>query len=139
MPVQSSNWSCSIYSYRWVVQSTQTDPTMSYAEAEEIIGYPNCVNATYGLMSAQCMVDAFTKVGLRSVQKWCSFGEAYSICEKTTGVINPIGMYHFMAIRGVADNNIWLANSAPGYMGVNDILTSSQFNSFGPVQLIYLE
>lgn len=112
---------------------------MTYDEALGIIGYPACVNPTYGLMSAECMINAFATVGLHAIQKWCTFGEAYSICEKATGVINPIGMYHFMAIRGVSANSLWVANSAPGYLGVYDILNRSQFNTFSPVQLIYLE
>ena len=126
-------------SFRWVVQATMTDSEMTYDEALGIIGYPQCVNPTYGLMSADCMINAFASVGLRSVQKWVSFGEAYSIMEQATGVINPIGMYHFMGMRGVRNGNLWVANSAPGYRSIYDDLDNSAFNSFSPVQIIYLE
>lgn len=111
---------------------------MTYEEALNRIGYPNCVNPTYGLMSAQCMIDAFNSFGLDSRQEWVSFDTAYAIMEQHTGVINPIGMYHFMAIRGVSNGNLWVANSAPGYLSVWDTLSRSQFNNLGPVQLIYL-
>lgn len=92
-------------------------------------------------MSAQCLIDAFSYYGLRSQQKWVTFDEAYAICRETTGVINPVGMYHFMAIRGIDGidvGDIWVANSAPGYCGVYDSLSRSQFNALSPVQLIYL-
>jgi hypothetical protein len=139
MEPQQYGWTCSICSYTWVIQATQIDPQLTRTQAAEIIGYPNCVNETYGLMSAQCMVDAFSHFGLESIQKWVTFDEAYSICREHTGVINPIGMYHFMAIRGIIGNQIWVANSAQGYRGVYDTLTRNQFNSLGPVQLIYLK
>jgi hypothetical protein len=141
MEQQPNSWSCSVMSYRWVIQSTQIDPELTYDEALNLIGYPNCVNPTYGLMSAQCMIDAFAKLELPSLQKWVTFDEAYAICREHTGVINPIGMYHFMAIRGIDGSiggSIWVANSAPGYAGVWDNLTREQFNNLSPVQLIYL-
>jgi hypothetical protein len=139
MEPQRYSWTCSICSFTWVIQATQYDPELTRQQAAKIIGYPNCVNETYGLMSAQCMVDAFSHFGLKSKQVWVSFDEAYAICREHTGVINPIGMYHFMAIRGIVDSQIWVANSAPGYRGVYDTLTRNQFNNLGPVQLIYLE
>ena len=126
-------------SFKWVVQATMTDSEMTYDEALSIIGYPQCVNPTYGLMSADCMINAFSSVGLHSAQRWVTFGEAYSIMGKATGVINPVGMYHFMGMRGVRNGGLWVANSAPGYRGVYDDLDNSTFNSLGPVQVIYLE
>lgn len=116
-----------------------TDSEITYDEGLAIIGYPQCVNPTYGLMSADCMINAFAQVGLKSRQKWCTFDEAFAICRVTTGVINPIGMYHFVGIRGISDNSLWIANSAPGYDGVWDYLDRDTFNKLGPVQLIYLE
>ena len=129
-------------SYQWVIQATQIDPELTYDEALNLIGYPNCVNPTYGLMSAQCMIDAFAKLDLPSIQKWVTYDEAYAICRTNTGVINPVGMYHFMAIRGidgVAGGELWVANSAPGYCGIWDSISRNSFNQLGPVQLIYLE
>jgi hypothetical protein len=139
MPLQQNSWSCSVYSFMWVCQSTMTDSDMTYDEALAIIGYPDCVNPTYGLMSAQCMIDAFSTMGLHSKQIWCTYDEAFAICERHTGVINPIGMYHFMAIRGVRNESVWVANSSPGYRGIYDDLNRSNYNNLGPVQLIYLE
>ena len=115
---------------------------MDREEAAHIIGYPNCVNETYGLMSADCLIEAFKQMGYVARQAWVTFDQAYSIMSHTTGCINPVGMYHFMSIRGVDGNDIgtlWVANSAPGYRGVWDNLTREQFNALGPVQIIYLE
>jgi hypothetical protein len=112
---------------------------MNRETATAIIGYPDCVNETYGLMSADCMIKAFEKEGIVAKQAWVTFEQAYSICQKYTGVINPIGQYHFMGIRGVEGSTIWVANSAQGYMGVWDNLDYERFIGLGPVQVIYCE
>jgi hypothetical protein len=140
MAPQQYSWSCSICSFTWVINATDTDSSLSREEASTIIGYPYCVNESYGLMSAQCMIDAFSHYGLTSKQAWVTYDEAYAIMRDTTGIINALGMYHVMGMRGV-DYDIdalWVANSAPGYRGVYETLTREQFNSLGPVQVIYL-
>ena len=142
MPVQHNEWSCSVYSYAWVIGATGVDPGITYDQALQIIGYPDCVNPTYGLMLSQCMINAFSHYGLHAVEYWSTFDEAYSICSQQTGVINPTGMYHFMGIRGVdgqEQGDIWCANSAPGYRGIYDSLTRSSFNNLGPTKLIVLD
>jgi len=103
------------------------------------MGYPSCVNETYGCMSAQCIVDLFAAYALSARQAWLNFDQAYAAAAQTTGVINPIGMYHFMGIRGVKGGALWVANSAPGYAGVGDTLSREQFNALGPVQVVLLE
>jgi len=120
-----------------VLEATGT-ASISREEAANIIGYPDCVNETYGLMNAQCLVDAFAQFGLVARQAWVTWSEAYSICADHTGCINPVGMYHFMGIRGIQGNRIWVANSAQGYCAIWDTLDQDQFKQFGPVQLIYL-
>lgn len=139
MESQDNSWCCSVCSFQWVIQSTQTDPDFTYDQALETIGYPDCVNPTYGLMSAQCMIDAFSKMGWDSKQAWVTFEQAYSIMEKTTGTISLNGMYHVMAIRGALDGYLWVANSAPGYMGVWDVVSKETFNNYGPCSITYLE
>jgi hypothetical protein len=32
-----------------------------------------------------------------------------------------------------------VANSAPGYRGIYDYMSRSEFNALGPVQMVYLE
>jgi len=108
-------------------------------ECGNTIGYPNCVNETYGLMSGECLVNAYSAYDIQAKQAWVTFEQAYSIASHYTGCINPVGMYHFMGIRGTANDRIWLANSAMGYMGIYDTLSREQFNLLGPVQVIYCE
>ena len=147
MVSQAYGWTCSVCSITWALQSTNTiSPRIDIYEARYevgmVMGYPNCVNETYGCMSADCVKNTFTHWGLRSRRLWDTFDEAYAICREHTGVINPVGMQHYMAIRGVDGfdiGSIWVANSAPGYRGVWDHLSRDQFNSLGPVEVVYLE
>jgi len=140
MAPQEYSWTCSVASFTWVMNATGIAPDLTREEALSLIGYPTCVNETYGLMSAECLIAAYNSYGLEAAQAWVTYDQAYSVMSQTTGQINPIGMYHFMAIRGVDTNSgsLWVANSAPGYRGIYDTLTRDQFNSLGPVQLIYL-
>jgi len=142
MEPQQFSWTCSVASFTWVINSTGVDPNLTRENALALIGYPNCVNETYGLMSADCLIRAYQHYGLDAVQAWVTFDQAYSIMSNHTGQINPLGMYHYMSMRGVdgvEPGDLWVANSAPGYMGVWDSLTRSQFNNLGPVQVIYLK
>jgi hypothetical protein len=138
MAPQSFEWTCSICSLTWVLQATATAPEITRVHVAAAIGYPHCVNEAYGLMSAQCAVDALAGFGLPATQAWVTFDEAYAIAGEHTGLINPTGLYHFMAIRGRQGADLWVANSAMGYGGVGELLPRSQFNAYGPVQVIYV-
>lgn len=142
MDPQVYEWTCSICSFQWVINSLASAGAailpITREEAGQVIGYPECVNETYGLMASQCMVDAFATFGLKAVATYVTFEQAYSIMSKHTGVINPQGMYHFMGCRGVAQGGLWVANSAPGYYGIGEFMGRTDFNSLGPVEVIYL-
>lgn len=144
MPSQAYSWTCSVCSTTWVVQATGT----AYQDADiydaryavgERMGYPSCVNSTYGCMSDQCVIDTLASYGLVARQAYVTFDQAYAIARQYTGTINPQAQYHFMAIRGISGSDIAVANSAPGYMGVWDTLSRGQFNALGPVSIIYVE
>jgi len=144
MPAQAYSWTCSVCSTTWVLQATATayqDADIydaRYAVGTEM-GYPGCVNEVYGCMSPQCVVDELGAHGLIARQVWPTFDQAYAIARTNTGTINPTGQYHYMAIRGTSGPDLWVANSAPGYMGVGDTLSRDQFNALGPVSVIYVE
>lgn len=140
MASQAYSWTCSVCTTTWIVNSTGMSQD-SRSTVGSVIGYPECVNETYGLMSSQCMIDALAKYGLKAKEVWVTFDEAFSIIRGHTGGISPQGMYHWMAIRGVDEygGSIWVANSAPGYLGVWDVIDRETFNRYGPVKLVYVE
>jgi hypothetical protein len=141
MQPQAYEWTCSVASVTWVLQSMQAAyvDVDQYTAREQVLntlGYPQCVNEVYGAMSSTCLQEGLSQYGLDSQQAWVTFDQAYAICSGTTGLINPVGMYHYMAIRGVSGDSLWVANSAPGYYGVGDTLSRSQFNALSPVQIV---
>ena len=145
MPAQAYDWTCSVCSVTWVLQATATAFQESdiydarYAVGEEM-GVPSCVNPTYGAMSDRCVIDELARYGLLARQAHVTFEQAFAIAREYTGTINPQGMYHFMALRGVnVDGSIAVANSAQGYCGVYSSLTRERFNALGPVSVIYVE
>jgi hypothetical protein len=145
MPAQAYGFTCSVCSLTWVLQSTDTAHQEDdiydarYAVGERM-GYPDCVNQTYGCMSDQCVIDTLASYGLVARQAYVTFDQAYAIARTCTGTINPQGMYHFMALRGAnPDGTIGVANSAPNYCGVDQVLTRERFNALGPVSVIYVE
>lgn len=138
MQSQAFNWTCSVCAFTWSLNATAIAPDLTRDDALVSLGYPDCVNQTYGCMTSECLVSGYRQFGVDALQSWVTFEQAYALCSRYTGVINPVGMYHYMAIRGVSDGNLWVANSARGYLGVYDVLTRDQFNAFGPVQIVAL-
>ena len=143
MPGQAYDWTCSVCSTTWVLQSIgligrDYDAYSARYDVGAQMGYPNCVNEVYGCMSSQCVIDQFARYGLQAKQAWVNFDQAFAICSNTTGVLNGQSWYHFVGIRGTNGSNLWVANSAPGYRGVWDTLDRGTFNSLGPFQIIYL-
>ena len=141
MQPQAYEWTCSIASVTWVLQATDTayqgvDQYTAREQVLSVLGYPSCVNEVYGAMSSTCLQEGLQAYGLESEQAWVTFDQAYAICSGTTGLINPTGMYHYMAVRGVQGSDLWVANSAEGYRGVYSTLSRSQFNASGPVQIV---
>lgn len=144
MAPQAYGWTCSVCSTTWVLQATGLQPSSGdiYSDRENVayqIGYPNCVNSYNGCESIECIVRVFEEHGVVARNFWVTFDQAYAIAGLTTGVINPIGMYHFMAIRGRSGSDLWVANSAESYDGVWSTLSRSQFNALGPVQVAVLD
>lgn len=93
MPGQAHDWTCSVCSTTWVLQSTGTAYVDSdiydarYAVGERM-GHPSCVNSTYGCMSSQCVIDCLASYGLKCEAPFVTFDQAWAIMNQTTGLIN---------------------------------------------------
>ena len=140
MPPQVYSWTCSICASTWVLQATGLHPDAAREAIAGQIGYPNCVNEAVGLADTQCLVSLFEDYGVGAEREWLDWDRAYEIASTTTGCLNSTRWYHFVAIRGVRDGNLWIANSAPGYMGIYDDVTPAQFNAWaGSWQAVWLQ
>ena len=139
MAPQAYDWTCSICATTWVLQATGLDP---YAAREAVaykIGYPSCVNEQVGLVNTACVERVFESYGVEAVQEWVDWPRLVEVASSTTGVLNGLGWYHVVGMRGVEQRGgIWIANSARGYQGVSDMLSEAQFDALGPFQVVRL-
>jgi hypothetical protein len=140
MPPQSVDWTCSACSLAWVLRATAQDTNASEWDMVAAIGTPTNINSTYGLMdgSGSQLRRVLGDYQLDSNQGWLNFDQVYVIAEQNTGMMSGGNWYHWVAIRGVSGNNIWIANSALGYMGVWDILSREDFNRLGPFSVVWI-
>jgi len=104
------------------------------------IGYPDNINSRYGLMnsSGEALMEVLADYGQESEQAWLDFDTVHQLAQRTTVLMSGASWYHWVALRGVSGDDLWIANSAPGYMGVWDILTRADFASLGAFSLVWL-
>ena len=133
MPVarQAQSWTCSICATDWVLLATGLDPNSTREKVAGEIGYPSCVNEQVGLADTQCVVRVFESYGVQAKQEWIDWARAQELCGTTTGVLNSTRWYHFVSIRGLTgDGRLWIANSAPGYDGIDEAIDQGQFEAW---------
>jgi hypothetical protein len=144
MPGQLYDWTCSACSLEWVKRATGAAPTDDIYGSRETtvyeIGYPDNINPTYGLMDASGaqLQRVLSQYGLFSEQGWLDFDAAYAAAALGPGMMSGAAWYHWVAIRGVQGSTIWVANSAPGYKGIYDNVSSEDYARLGGFSVIWL-
>ena len=130
----------------WVLRSTGIDPRPNLTvyesryETGEQVGYPENVNPTYGLMDAsgsalQAVLHSYDQ---ESTSQRLDFDAVYAAVQETTGMMGGGAWYHWIALRGISGDALWIANSAPGYKGIYDILSRADFERLGPFSVVLL-
>lgn len=139
MDRQQTDWTCSACSLDWLLTATYARGSDRELTVQEI-GYTGNINPTYGLMdgSGAQLQRVLRDYGMESSQAWLSYDSAWSIYSQAPGAMSGGAWYHWVGVRGTSDGNLWIANSAPGYMGVYDILSRADFNRLGPFSCIWL-
>jgi len=139
MAPQYYSWTCSACSLDWVLEATWTRPSDRYLTTMEI-GYTQNINGTYGLMdrSGSQLRRVLGDYGLPSEQDYLDFDTVYALASRTTGMMSGEAWYHWVALRGTSGSNLWIANSAPGYKGVESILSRYDFDRLGGFSVVWL-
>ena len=116
-----------------------------YANREAVvyaIGYPDNINGTYGLMDgtgSELQRVLLEQTGRYSQQGYLGFDEVYALASSgTPSLMSGAAWYHWTALRGVQGSNLWISNSAPGYKGVYDVLSRSDFERLGGFSVVWL-
>jgi hypothetical protein len=140
MEPQLTDWTCSACSLDWVLAATGTRGSDRYLTTLEI-GYTENINPTYGLMdgSGWALRDVLLRNYARDTEQgYLSFDETYALAQGTTGMMSGAAWYHWVGIRGVEGSNLLVANSAPGYKGIYNHLSRSDFERLGGFSVVWL-
>lgn len=139
MAPQVYSWTCSACALDWLLVAMQSRGSDRERTVNEI-GYTGNINATYGLMdgSGAQLQRVLSEYGHNSDQAWLDYDTAWSIYSQTPGMMSGGAWYHWVGVRGTSDGNLWVANSAPGYQGVWDIVDRADFNRLGPFSCVWL-
>lgn len=141
MAPQAYSWNCSACALDWVLRATWLAPeTHTPNDALYEIGYPQNVNANYGLMdgTGRQLQRVLSDYGQQSEQSYLDFDTVYQLATGTTGLMSGREWYHWVALRGTSFDDLWIANSAPGYRGVRDILSRRDFERLGSFNIVWL-
>lgn len=143
-PAQTFDWTCANCSLDWLKRALGlvdfADIYASRALTLSEIGYPENINETYGLMdgSGAALQDVlYLTYHQSSNQDWLTFDQAYSIFAQTPGMMSGGTWYHWVGVRGTVNGSLHIANSAPGYQGVWDVLSREDFNRLGPFSCVW--
>ena len=140
MPPQSASWTCSACALSWLLRATQVDPGMDEWSAVGLIGQPQNINPTYGLMdgSGAQLQRVLRDYGVPSEQGWLTYDTAWATYSQVPGMMSGGAWYHWVGVRGTVNGNLWVANSAPGYKSVWDVVTREDFARLGPFSCIWI-
>jgi hypothetical protein len=138
MPGQMYDWTCSACATEFVERgSGEPRGEDIYENRQQVvyaIGYPTNISPALGLhdgSGAQLQRVLQEHAGLETQQGWLSFDEAYAVYSGTFGMMSGAKLYHWLGVRGVQGPNIWVSNSSPGYGGVWDTISRSQWAQWG--------
>jgi len=144
MPGQLYDWTCSACSLEWVKRATglitASDIYTSRESTVYEIGYPQNINPQYGLMNADgsALRAVLQTYGVSTDQGWLDFDTTYALAQDGTGMMSGAAWYHWVSIRGVQGNTLWVANSAPGYKGIWDNVSRDDFARLGGFSVVWL-
>jgi hypothetical protein len=136
----AASWTCAACNLAWIERALGWRGRQRVGRGDEI-GNPENINATYGLMDgsgAQLQHVLLDTYGQNTNQGWLDFDTAYAIFSQTPGMMSGGAWYHWVGVRGVdGSGNLWVANSAPGYKSVWDVLSRADFNRLGPFSCVW--
>jgi hypothetical protein len=135
---QNKSWNCSCASTAWVLQSMGIE--VSQEDVVQRLG-PARVNPTWGLMdgSGAALAELIEQeTGWPCGRRYVSYDDVFSLADVYPLALGLHGMYHWVACVGTDEaGHLKLANPAPGYQGVGDIIDRDSFNRFGPVSAVW--
>jgi len=102
--------------------------------AVDLIGQPENINASYGLMdgSGSRLAELLREDRGAAYTTWLDFPTLSALVADNALLLGGAGWYHWVGVRDYAADGLSIANSAPGWCGVYDTLNEAQFRALGP-------
>lgn len=144
--LQDYPWDCSACSTAWALRTIGKD----YSEQDVIAGLgPSRISPAYGLLDASGagLVQYLGEIGVQAANNpQASWDDIWVAAGFQPMVIGGRAWCHWVAVRmgsacaeHVPSDVLALMNPAPGYMGVEQLLTSGAFAGLGPFSAVWFE
>lgn len=136
--LQTANWTCSACSLAWMNTSLSIDIATDEWSAVEYIGQPTNINSTWGLMDASGLrlAQCLREQGAPALNAWLDWHSVWLMAEEMPLLIGGVTWNHWSGVRYTAYDYLVLANPAPGWQGIEQTMTESQFNYLGPFAVV---
>jgi hypothetical protein len=137
--LQTGPWQCSAASTAWVLRSLGLPHSQDDVVA--LLG-PNNINPNQGLLfgDGRALVGVLVSCGLAAKnQHPVTFDEILA-----RAAVGPVAMgganyNHWVAVRGRMNDELQLANPAPGWQDIYQTMTRAQFGALGPFAAVWTE
>lgn len=135
---QQDDWTCSACSLAWLNRAMGIQHATDERSSVDYIGNPDHINATYGLMdgSGGRLVQCLREQGVAAVNGWWTFEQVAQLAQHMGLLAGGVSWYHWIGIRSYNGSELAIANSAPGWMGIYDVLDSDDWLSLGPFAVV---
>jgi hypothetical protein len=142
--LQDVPWDCAAASLTWALNAYG----FSITEAEVVEGLgPARITPAYGLMDASGagLVSYLAELGIPALNDASvSWDELWSAAGYQPMVAGGRAWCHWTGVRMASpafgagpDDVVLLANPAPGYMGIDQLLTLADFSDLGPFSAVW--
>jgi hypothetical protein len=134
MPAQLNDWTCSACSLAWLNRALAIDHATDEMSAVDYIGCPDNINQDYGLMdgSGAVLAQRLLEQGAPAFCLWPSYDQVYELTRFMPMLLGGVAWNHWVGVRAQLPSGLAIANSAPGWMGIGDVLLREDWDTHGP-------
>jgi len=139
--IQTASWTCSCASMAWVFNALgqeapdggKWDEWAAVQALRDVAGY-SAVTPDYGLAYASGidLERTYNEYGY-AVERlaWPDWWTLAYVSERAIGQIGGARWYHWSGLRGTDGSNFNLANPAPSWKGVGQVLDAAEWDAWG--------
>jgi hypothetical protein len=136
--LQSGAWQCSAASTAWVLQ------TLGHPQSQDdvvaLLG-PSQINPDVGLCfgDGRALVALLHSLGLGARNGPVLFDDVLAMAGSKPLAMGGAAFYHWVGVRGRDGDTLALANPGPGYRGIHQTLSRTEFAALGPFIGVWVE